>query len=85
MTDAVAKNYLAQVVPASPSIFRVILGYAFLFLASWLAIIGKGLHKKLVMDVGGSKRLYAVVLPLAAGIVSPLAFVQYLVVSKLKR
>ncbi|RUS29484.1 cation efflux family-domain-containing protein [Jimgerdemannia flammicorona] len=68
MTDTATKNYLAHVVPASPSIFRVMLGYAFLLLSAWLTIISKGLHKKLVIDMGGSRRLYAVMLPLAAGI-----------------
>jgi hypothetical protein len=59
---------------------NLIIGYIFILCSICLSGYKRTLGKKLATDVGGNRRLLSISAPLGALLISPLAFVQYLMV-----
>ncbi len=58
----------------------LVIGYIYILCSIGLSGYKRTLGKKLAVDVGGNRRLLAISVPLGALMISPLAFVQYLMV-----
>ncbi|GET00019.1 zinc transporter 5 [Rhizophagus clarus] len=63
------------------TISSLVIGYIFIQCSIGLSGYKRTLGKKLVVDVGGNRRLLAITVPLGALMISPFAFVQYLMYS----
>ncbi|CAI2168369.1 8246_t:CDS:10 [Funneliformis geosporum] len=63
------------------SIGSLVIGYLSILCSIGLSGYKQTLGKKLAVDVGGNRRLLAISVPLGALMISPLAFVQYLMYS----
>ncbi|RIA81126.1 hypothetical protein C1645_574851 [Glomus cerebriforme] len=59
---------------------NLVIGYIFILCSIVLSGYKRKLGKKLSVDIGGNRRLLAISVPLGALMISPLAFVQYLMV-----
>ncbi|CAG8501383.1 7475_t:CDS:2 [Cetraspora pellucida] len=60
---------------------NIIVGYIFILCSVWLSGYKRTMRKRLATGVGGNRRLTAIAVPLGAVLISPLAFVQYLMYS----
>ncbi|CAG8541720.1 15375_t:CDS:10 [Funneliformis caledonium] len=63
------------------TIISLVIGYLSILCSIGLSGYKRTLGKKLAVDVGGNRRLLAISVPLGALMISPLAFVQYLMYS----